>query len=555
MNKEWKSISEILKNISDFEIFESEEKQNSRKDFNENLKKIKKYKPEQDEFIFLEKSGLIIENIFLDSRKITKNTDLFFATKGVNINRADFVDNVMENGCLNIVCSEIPKNIKNNLKNIKYKNVTFVVVKDLEKKVGKMAENFYDNPSEKIKIIGITGTNGKTTIVTSLFSILKKMNQRVAMFSTIKNIIGDKEYETENTTPDPISISEKLKEAVDKKCNFAVMEVSSHALEQGRVSAIDFDGAVFTNLTQDHLDYHKDMNNYFLAKKIFFDSLKKDAIAVSNFDDQYGAKILDNTKASRFSYAAFDNNFLKIYNDKNIINTYFFNNKKIIQNKTEIQFSNKKNDRRLKINLIGDFNIYNMLAVYTILSEIGFDKNLILKLIEDIEAPKGRMEIVAKNNSKKVLAIVDYAHTPDALDNVLKSVSLIKEEINTNLKEGDRKKRIILVVGAGGDRDKGKRPLMGKIAVEKSDFVFFTSDNPRTENANEILNDIIKEIDKSNKNFEVIENRSESIAKAIEFSKEGDILIVAGKGHEEYQIIGIEKKYFSDKDEIEKKLI
>jgi len=547
MNLIYKTLDEIIIDISEVKIFESSNKKQKRKKFlNKN-----NFKKNIDEDIISEmsKKGFLISDLFLDSRKISKNTDAFIATKGVNIDRKNFIDEVISKGSKNIFCSELPDNLIKAIKSKKkwlkkYEDVTFIVIKNLEKKVSFLAENFYNNPSKKIKIIGVTGTNGKTTIAFSIFDILKKMNQKVAIFSTIKNIIGNDVQEASNTTPDPITISKNLHKAVEEKCNFLVMEVSSHALDQFRVEAIDFDGAIFTNLTQDHLDYHKTMDQYFLAKKRLFDKLKEDSVVVSNYDDEKGIEILKDTKANKNFYSHFNKGFLKNNIDYNgeVVNSYFFKDYTLKNGKTEVVFSDKRTDRTININLLGEFNIYNMLAVFVMLSELGFDKNLVLKKIEEIYPPKGRMEVIKADNfnNKDILAIVDYAHTPDALKNVLKTLQ--------NIKNNDS--RIISVVGAGGDRDKAKRPLMGKIAVENSDFVFFTSDNPRTEKPSEILVDILKGVNK--KNFKVVENRSEAIKEAIEFCNKGDILIVAGKGHEEYQIIGTKKSFFSDKEEISK---
>ena len=373
------------------------------------------------------------------------------------------------------------------------------------------ALHFLGNPSAKMKIVGVTGTNGKTTTATLLYKIASELGYKAGLIGTVENIIVDERRPALRTTPSPIPLNKLLFEMAGKGCKYVFMEVSSHALDQRRVAGINFVGGIFTNLTHDHLDYHKSFENYFLAKKKFFQMLPKDAFAFSNIDDKYGLKMLEGIKAKKYTYG----------------------------------FKNPANfSERLKTKLIGEFNAYNILAVYGTAVLLDFDKQKVKEIIKDLEPVVGRFQsIKGKNN---ITGIVDFAHTPDALENVLKTIQ--------KMKTGDQK--IISVFGCGGDRDPLKRRIMGKIGVSLSDIAIFTSDNPRSENPERIIFEMKVDLTMNDlKKVKTIANRSEAIKEAVKLAKSGDIILCAGKGHEEYQEIKGVRHHFNDMEELKKNLL
>jgi len=376
--------------------------------------------------------------------------------------------------------------------------------------------HFYGNPSRKIKIIGITGTNGKTTTATLLYQLFRNLGYKVGMIGTVVNKINDESTPAERTTPGPIELNGLLNRMVEAGCEYCFMEVSSHAMNQNRVAGVRFAGGVFTNLTHDHLDYHKNFENYFAAKKKFFKMLPSDAFALSNIDDKYGVKITEGIKAKKYYYS--------LKNDADFIG-------------------------HLEMKLIGEFNAYNVLAIYSTAILLGQDLNKIKEEIKKLEPVAGRFQYVKSRDG--ITGIVDYAHTPDALENVLKTVN------DMNLPAGRQGKggKVISVFGCGGDRDKIKRPIMAKIGYDMSDIVILTSDNPRTEKAEDILEDMKKGIEMLPQDkVQIISNRHEAIQKACSLAKDGDYILVAGKGHENYQEVNGVKTHFDDIEELKKYL-
>ncbi|MFH1608994.1 MAG: UDP-N-acetylmuramoyl-L-alanyl-D-glutamate--2,6-diaminopimelate ligase [Patescibacteria group bacterium] len=382
----------------------------------------------------------------------------------------------------------------------------------------KIAVFKYGNPASKLKIIGITGTNGKTTIATLLYKIATELGYKAGLVSTVGNIIAGEKRPTTHTTPDSISLTKLFSEMAEKGCEYVFMEVSSHAMDQKRVAGINFVGGVFTNLTQDHLDYHKNFENYFLTKKKFFQNLSKDSFALSNIDDEYGIKILENIKAKKYTYS--------------------------LKDKADF-------NERLETKLIGEFNAYNILAVYGTAVLLGFDKNKVKEIIKNLEPVVGRFE--SFKNKDNITGIVDFAHTPDALENVLKTIQKMRKE----------NEKIITVFGCGGDRDSSKRSVMTKIVYENSDIIIPTADNPRSENIEKIFEDMKGGLPgELKKEVYFIQDRSEAIKKACELAKPhakagqtGDFVLCAGKGHESYQEIKGVKQHFNDMEELKKNLV
>jgi len=465
-----------------------------------------------------------INDICYDSR-LCKENSIFFAIKGENVDGHQFIDDAINNGAGAVV-------VENEIL-IDHNNITLVKVKDTKDALAFASKNFFANPSEKLTLIGITGTNGKTTITYLLERILKECG----IIGTINYRLKDKIYEANNTTPLPFELNRFLKECVDENVKFVVMEVSSHGVELKRIKYLDFSCGVFTNLSHEHLDFHKNMKNYFNAKKrffseILFQSKKKKKFAVINIDDEYGKKILGEISDKLITISNGKKSKGKIYNEnyKNSINGI----------KANINTSYGK--IKISTNLIGEFNLYNILATIAVGIGLGIDVKKIENSLNGEVIIPGRLEKPLKNKNY----FVDYAHTPDALENVLKTLNKIKDG-----------RKIITVFGCGGDRDKLKRPLMGYIAAKFSDFVVITSDNPRTEDPFLIIEDILKGVEKAVKEnlikenqYRIIPDRKDAILMGIRACKNGDILLVAGKGHEDYQIIGKEKIYFSDKDVI-----
>lgn len=478
-----------------------------------------------DLFVDIEKEVVGTENIEIkglsyDSRKISQNY-LFFALNGTHTNGANFVQDAISKGAVCVVSQEKIENI----------SCTNIVVKNVIEVMSKVAAKFYDYPDKKLTVIGVTGTNGKTSITYMLESILKSLNIEIAVIGTINYRYANIKIDAPNTTPQSLDLYAMMNDIVKYNIKYLIMEVSSHSLVLGRVLGIEFDIAVWTNLTQDHLDFHKDMESYFQAKKILFDSLvsnvkNKQKFAIINSDDIYGRKIIDsiNKEVMLFSYSVIDKNA-----------KFTANNITVTAKGTSFDLSYENEIKHLTVKLIGLHNVYNVLACICICIALGIDLKRITDNISNITPAPGRLELVKSNRVFSVL--VDYAHTDDALKNVLLALKNIKSA------------KIITVFGCGGNRDKTKRPKMAKAACSLSDFVIITSDNPREEDPYEIIKDIeigAKETGKSN--YKIIADRKEAIEYAINVAQKNDIVLLAGKGHENYQIIGRKKFHFDDKE-------
>ncbi len=452
-----------------------------------------------------------IENLVFDSRIKTKAA-LFFAVKGTQTDGHQYIDKAIENGAIAIVCEKIPEN--------KRKDISYLEVENSAEALAKVADYFYGNASENVKLIGITGTNGKTTSASLLFELHKKLGYKCGLISTIKYIIHDKEYPATRTTPDAIQINKLLAEMVEEGCEYCFMEVSSHAIVQHRIDALHFTAAVFTNITQDHFDYHQNFQNYINAKKAFFDMLPKNAFALSNADDRNGKIMLQNCDAKKYYYG------LRQFAD--------FQGK--VMDSSINGLILKLNGLEIHSPLIGNFNAYNLTLVYAVAILLGHEKEEVLRILSGLGTVRGRFETILSEDN--IMGIIDYAHTPDALENVLTSINDIRTHNET----------LITVVGAGGNRDKTKRPLMGKIASELSDKVVFCSDNPRNEDPESILDDVIEGVEADKKaRYLRISDRKEAIRTAVMLAKPKDIILIAGKGHETYQEIKGVKHEFDDK--------
>jgi UDP-N-acetylmuramoyl-L-alanyl-D-glutamate--2,6-diaminopimelate ligase len=451
-----------------------------------------------------------ISDITFDSRKVEKNS-LFVAIRGEKADGHKFIDMAIKQGASAIVCEELPNELP--------EGVTFVKVKDSRQSLGYIAANFYDHPSEKLQLVGITGTNGKTTTTTLLFNLFRALGYSCGLISTVTNRVNDKEVDATHTTPDAISFNQLLTEMTDAGCEYCFMEVSSHALVQHRVTGARFSGGVFTNITHEHLDYHKTFNEYIKAKKLLFDNLPENAFALVNLDDSRGEVMLQNTKATKRTFG------LKSMADYR---------GKLIEN----QFSGLHmtlGGKDLYSRLIGDFNAYNLLAVYGVAMELDADQMEVLTKISTLKAVDGRFQYVKTPNN--VTAIVDYAHTPDALKNVLKTIQ--------NIRTGNEK--VITIVGCGGDRDTTKRPVMAELAAHYSDQVILTSDNPRTEDPQAIIDEMKTGLDPVQmKKTLALSDRREAIKLACTVASDGDIILIAGKGHEKYQEINGVRNDFDD---------
>jgi len=456
--------------------------------------------------------NISISNLHFDSRKVEEN-DAFVAVSGTQVDGHKFIDSCIEKGAIVIVCEIIPENINN--------GVCYVKVKDSAKSLGILASNYYDNPSSKLNLIGITGTNGKTSTVTMLFNLYRSLGYHVGLLSTVSNKIDNLEIKATHTTPDSIQLNALLSEMVDAGCEYCFMEVSSHAIVQERISGLQFKGAIFSNITHDHLDFHKTFKEYIKAKKQFFDNLSSSAFALVNADDKNGMVMLQNTKAKQITYA------LKSMADYRI---------RLIENSfTGLHL--EINHKELWAPLVGKFNVYNLLSVYATAMELGSDEMEVLQVLSQIETAEGRFEFVSGDAG--IQAIVDYAHTPDALSNVINTIN--------DVLQGSA--HLITVVGAGGDRDKSKRPEMARIAAENSNRVILTSDNPRTEDPEAILDDMEGGIPVDKKrNVLRISSRKEAIKTAFALAQKGDVLLIAGKGHEKYQEINGVRHHFDDKE-------
>lgn len=456
--------------------------------------------------------AIAVKAIQMDSRRV-EATDCFVAIKGTLADGHQFINACIEKGALVIVCETLPNSLK--------EEVTYVEVKNASVALGKMACNFYDNPSKRMKVVGVTGTNGKTSVVTLLFRLYRSFGKNVGLLSTVQNQINEEIIPSTHTTPDAVSLSKLMKQMADAGCEYCFMEVSSHAVDQNRISGISFTGAVFTNITHDHLDYHKTFDNYLKAKKKFFDELDETAFALTNVDDRNGSVMLQNTKAEKCSYA------LRTPAD--------FKGKIIDNSVAGLQLD--INNVELYTRLIGEFNAYNLLAVYGIAILLGADKMECLTSLSALTPPDGRFDQVISAN-QKIVGIVDYAHTPDALKNVLQTINTIR---NGN-------ENVIAVVGCGGDRDAAKRPVMAEVAAHLSSKCILTSDNPRSEDANEILQQMFAGVNVAEKKKVLtITDRREAIKTACMLAEKQDIILVAGKGHEKYQEIKGVKYPFDDK--------
>ncbi|MBI9036861.1 MAG: UDP-N-acetylmuramoyl-L-alanyl-D-glutamate--2,6-diaminopimelate ligase [Bacteroidales bacterium] len=460
-----------------------------------------------------------ISSIEFNSQKVEKG-DLFVAVKGCSVDGHNYINQAIKNGAIAVVCEEIPSVIE--------KHVCYLLTKKSSYALGIIASNFFDNPSSKLKLIGVTGTNGKTTIVDLLYQLFKSMGFASGMLSTIQNIVNEKIVLSSHTTADALQINSLLNQMIENNCEYCFMEVSSHSIDQNRIAGLEFAGGVFTNITHDHLDYHKTFKEYLKTKKKFFDYLHPNAFALSNIDDKNGKIILQNTKAKKYTYS------LKSASDfKSKILEDQFEGLQLNIDGVEVWFK-----------LVGDFNAYNLLAVYASAILLSLDKSEILQNLSNLKPAEGRFDII--NCPEKKIAIIDYAHTPDALKNVLDVIQRIKS-LNS---------KVICVVGAGGDRDKEKRRLMAKIACESSDRVILTSDNPRSEDPQKIIDQMKVGVDVHyNKKVISIIDRKEAIKAACALTNSGDIILVAGKGHEKYQIIKGVKYPFDDKKIVKKILL
>ena len=453
-----------------------------------------------------------ITGVNIDSRRI-KAGHLFVAIRGTLVDGHQFIDKAIELGADAVLCEELPEKFSG--------HVTYVQVESTEDAVGKVATLFYGNPSHKLKLVGVTGTNGKTTIATLLYNMFRKFGYKVGLLSTVCNYIDDVEVPADHTTPDPIELNELLAKMVEAGCEYAFMECSSHAIHQKRIGGLKFAGGLFTNLTRDHLDYHKTFENYRNAKKAFFDGLPKDAFAITNADDKNGMIMVQNTKAT-----------VKTYSIRSMADF----RARILECHFEGMYL-EIDGREVGVQFIGKFNVSNLLAVYGAAIMLGKKPEDILLVLSTLHSVSGRLEPI--HSPEGFTAIVDYAHTPDALANVLNAIHEVL----------DGKGHVITVCGAGGNRDKGKRPLMAQEAVRQSDKVIITSDNPRFEDPQEIINEMLAGLNEQQMRKVIsIVDRKEAIRTACMMAQKGDVVLVAGKGHENYQEIKGVKHHFDDKE-------
>ncbi len=451
--------------------------------------------------------------INFDSRKADFG-NLFVALRGLTVDGHDYIDQAVERGASVVVCEKLPARLK--------ESITYIVVPDTAQVLGKMASNYYGNPASRLKLIGITGTNGKTTSATLLYHLFLQKGIKSGLISTIANYVDQERLPTKYTTPDAIRINSLLKEMVERGCEYAFMEVSSHALKQGRISGLRFEGALFTNITHEHLDYHKTFSDYLHSKKLLFDSyLDRDSFALVNADDRNGQYLVQNTDASVYTFglktfADFKGKVLEKHIDGTLMNI---------------------NGHDLWTQFVGEFNVYNLLGIYGVARLLGCDESDLLKAISKLQPVEGRFETFKSDDQKT--AIVDYAHSPDALENVLSTIHDVRR----------KDQKLITVVGAGGDRDKAKRPQMAKIALQYSSKVVLTSDNPRTEDPEKIIEDMWEGVEKGDEQRIVsITNRKEAIRTACMMADSDDIIFVAGKGHETYQEINGIRYHFDDRE-------
>ena len=453
-----------------------------------------------------------ITGVNIDSRKI-KPGHLFVAMKGTQVDGHQFIPKALDLGAVAILCEDLPEEQK--------EGVTYIQVASTEDAVGKVATVFYGNPTEKLKLVGVTGTNGKTTIATLLYNMFRKLGYKCGLLSTVCNYIEGEAIPADHTTPDPIELNALLSKMVEAGCQYAFMECSSHAIHQKRIGGLKFAGGIFTNLTRDHMDYHKTVENYRDAKKAFFDGLPKSAFAITNADDKNGMVMVQNCKAQ-----------IKTYSTRSMADF----RARILECHFEGMYL-EIDGHEVGVQFIGKFNVSNLLAVYGTAIMLGQKPEDILVVLSTLKSVSGRLEPI--HSPEGYTAIVDYAHTPDALENVLKA---IHEVLNG-------KGKVITVCGAGGNRDKGKRPLMAQEAVKQSDKVIITSDNPRFEEPQDIINDMLAGLDKQQmKKVVSIVDRKEAIRTACMMAEKGDVILIAGKGHENYQEIKGVKHHFDDKE-------
>jgi UDP-N-acetylmuramoyl-L-alanyl-D-glutamate--2,6-diaminopimelate ligase len=456
--------------------------------------------------------GITVNSLQIDSRKVTAGC-CFIALKGAAADGHQFINKAIESGAVVIVCETLPQKLQ--------EGITYIATGNSAEAAGLMSHNFYGEPSAKVKLIGVTGTNGKTTIATLLFKLFSALGYKCGLISTVQNQIGNVIAPATHTTPDTINLNALLAQMVNEGCEYVFMEISSHAIHQHRIAGLQFAGALFSNITHDHLDYHKTFDEYILVKKSWFDNLPAAAFAISNADDKRGAVMLQNTAAKKYFYS------LKTMAD--------FKGKILDNSLTGLQLV--INDVDVHFRLIGEFNAYNLLAVYGAAVCLGKDKNEVLQVLSSLDGAEGRFDY-SVSNTDKLIGIIDYAHTPDALLNVLATIK--------KLRQGHE--QIITVIGCGGDRDKTKRPIMAQVACEYSDKVILTSDNPRSEDPMEILKDMETGVSvAAKKKVLSIADRKEAIKTAVSLAKKEDILLIAGKGHEKYQDIKGVKYDFDDK--------
>lgn len=455
-----------------------------------------------------------VSNITSDSREVQEGA-MFLAVRGTATDGHDYIEKAQEQGAKVVVCEQLPALLN--------EQITYVIVKDSSDALGKIAAAWFDYPSEKLSLVGVTGTNGKTTTATLLYKTFRAMGHRVGLLSTVCNYINDESHEATHTTPDAIHLNALLNDMVNADCDYAFMEVSSHSVDQNRISGLKFEGGIFTNLTRDHLDYHKTFDAYLKAKKKFFDGLSKDAFAITNVDDKNGLVMLQNCEARKYTYS---------------LRTLADYKGKIIENHFD-GMTLEVNGIEAVLPFVGVFNAYNLLAVIGAANQLGKSIPDMLVALSKEKPVSGRFETL--RSKKGYTAIVDYAHTPDALTNVLNAIHEVL----------DGNGRVITVVGCGGNRDKGKRPIMAKESAKLSDRVILTSDNPRNEEPQDILNDMMEGLDIiDRKKTLTIADRREAIRTACMFAEKGDVVLIAGKGHEDYQIIKGVKHHFDDREEV-----
>ena len=454
----------------------------------------------------------IVGGLTYDSRAV-KDGDCFFAVRGTQSDGHRYIASAIERGAKSIICEEMPE--------VRNADVAYVVVEDTNIAMAHMAAAFYDHPSEELRLVGVTGTNGKTTTATLLYDMFMAMGYKAGLISTVIYRIGERSVASTHTTPDSIRLNQMMREMVDEGCDYCFMEVSSHAAAQHRIEALRFQGALFSNLTHDHLDYHGTYKEYIRAKKSFFDGLDKDAWAVVNIDDRNGEVMLQNCNAKHYrlslrSMADFRTKIVEMLPDGMLLNI---------------------DNQEVWVKFTGGFNAYNLTTVYAAATLLGVDKLEVLTTLSKLTPVAGRFETIIAED--RTMAIVDYAHTPDALDNVLQTIEEVRRD----------EQRLYVVCGCGGDRDKTKRPEMAAIAVKYATTAIFTSDNPRTESPEAILDDVVAGVGTA-KNYLRITDRREAIRTAAMLAQPGDIILIAGKGHEDYQIIGTEKHHFDDHEEV-----